>query len=867
MKHCATATVFLLLLLLTSACGHESTGEVPWDTTQGSEIVDPGSPALLPATGYMGSVACETCHKVMFEDWAETFHNLSIRTTDKPGATGVAVVADSNRNGVDDFKDGLDLASDPDFAAFGTNAPKLRYVSGSSYPYQVVIGNVTIAVWRTIGGNGFWRQRYLAQVTEGSFPLPIQYNEGDNDWVPYAVETWYDSSGDPLFADTGELEDDIDPADSFDLNCMGCHSTGLEVEFDAASNRYLTGYREISIGCETCHGPGQAHVEAAGAPDLILNPADLIDGTANGVLAADMVCGQCHIQGHGDIPAGGADPTGYAWKTGGSTFPPGGTNLDDYITATKDPDDYWRFKDNPLGFAPTPDNPTDDTFVAARAAEMQFIELAGNFGAHAPDVGYAPACFSCHNPHKRVNEHQIRDTITRGGVTFTNVKNEDNSLCLACHKGHGDFADVTADDVDAITEGEDPAGVVSAVVDHMKDKAAMPIRDEVYDPDGSGTGQCSGCHQTMMARSGSGGTDAAGNLVGDLHTHTFEPVWPNVTEIADERVTNSCNTCHPIDDLDRATKPIEEWSVDPDNDGTFHADTPRNFQTGVANPEREGGIACVSCHTTEGFIEVQINGDSIHDLTDDSDAPRRTEIIFRALGRDEGITCQACHGKTGSGDYLEGQNPLRMPRDQLCGSCHNNQSVLYVDYRDYGEIVRHPQREMLAGNAGAEVPGENYTNSIHTNLTGDCTACHYREDTVKFHTFEPTIEACQECHPGLQSFFRPARADYDGDGEVEVIQSELVGCILLLREAILTTPTSTGATITYSAPYFLIDGSNSNTGALDATDDAPLLRGMFNTNYVEFDASLAIHNTAYALQLVQYSWEEITGQPLPGVRR
>jgi predicted CXXCH cytochrome family protein len=42
--------------------------------------------------------------------------------------------------------------------------------------------------------------------------------------------------------------------------CAECHSTELRKNYDAASNTYATSWAEIDVGCESCHGPGSAHV-------------------------------------------------------------------------------------------------------------------------------------------------------------------------------------------------------------------------------------------------------------------------------------------------------------------------------------------------------------------------------------------------------------------------------------------------------------------------------------------------------------------------------------------------------------------------------------------------------------------------------
>ncbi|MFP3979500.1 tetratricopeptide repeat protein [Marinobacter sp. KMM 10035] len=49
--------------------------------------------------------------------------------------------------------------------------------------------------------------------------------------------------------------------------CADCHSTNLRRNYDTHSNTYATTWSDISVACESCHGPGSAHVEWAKAVD------------------------------------------------------------------------------------------------------------------------------------------------------------------------------------------------------------------------------------------------------------------------------------------------------------------------------------------------------------------------------------------------------------------------------------------------------------------------------------------------------------------------------------------------------------------------------------------------------------------------
>jgi predicted CXXCH cytochrome family protein len=61
--------------------------------------------------------------------------------------------------------------------------------------------------------------------------------------------------GDPLHW-TGRYQ-------SWNTMCADCHSTELRKGYDPKSDTFETTWAEIDVGCETCHGPGQPHVDWA----------------------------------------------------------------------------------------------------------------------------------------------------------------------------------------------------------------------------------------------------------------------------------------------------------------------------------------------------------------------------------------------------------------------------------------------------------------------------------------------------------------------------------------------------------------------------------------------------------------------------
>jgi len=53
------------------------------------------------------------------------------------------------------------------------------------------------------------------------------------------------------------------PNFNWNFTCAECHSTDLQMGYDATTDSFNTTWSEISVGCEACHGPGSEHLRQA----------------------------------------------------------------------------------------------------------------------------------------------------------------------------------------------------------------------------------------------------------------------------------------------------------------------------------------------------------------------------------------------------------------------------------------------------------------------------------------------------------------------------------------------------------------------------------------------------------------------------
>jgi hypothetical protein len=361
----------------------------------------------------------------------------------------------------------------------------------------------------------------------------------------------------------------------------------------------------------------------------------------------------------------------------------------------------------------------------------------------------------------------------------------------------------------------------------------------------------------QMPTIGSTAVDKAGFVAGDLHSHRFVPVWPRASVLYG--VTNSCNACHPTSPQDQVGPILTQWANPAPGQTAFHGATPPTSQDGIplnmaSNPSHEGDgeRRCISCHTAKGFVELRVYGKAMTQAEVD-------RIAKDSVARDKGVSCDACHGRRGDGQFHgEDANALRMDKRQLCDACHNAETVTFADFRDHGAVVRHPQSEMLDGVAGDAPPGApTPSTTSHSGLPDGCVTCHYDSGhALGKHDFLPNTQTCAGCHPGLTTFDRTARGDYDGDGALEGIQTEVSGLLDILKAALLLDPQ-----MSFAGERFDYAGASDHklTGASDVQK-----RSVFNWYSVDDDKSRGVHNAARTVQLLQKSYLELTGSDVPG---
>jgi hypothetical protein len=357
---------------------------------------------------------------------------------------------------------------------------------------------------------------------------------------------------------------------------------------------------------------------------------------------------------------------------------------------------------------------------------------------------------------------------------------------------------------------------------------------------------------------------------GSEHAYAFGNTnlinWPR---LGVSYAAGSCAQCH--DSLSHHYK-TAEWK------NSRHAVATRT-PSGPSRP------ACVRCHTAPGFAEFVGNGGSTNTYV--------TNTVYEA------ITCAACHDphdKTNPHQLRaapiytlpEGTTVTNAGLGALCMNCHHarngsasNNIALYQQNKptwDAGS-VSFGVHDSTAGDVVEGVNAITYgkiipSGSHSTTISNVCVGCHMQpvaESDPAFtkaggHTFSMTysvitngvtnvidkVDVCVKCHGPMDSF-NLVRKDYNGDGVIEGIQTEVQK---LLDRLSTMLPDST-----YQAnpSNYVADGLVKTSLSTKTNWPVRFLNAAWNWQLATVEGSHGIHNAPFIIGVLKASIADLTG--------
>jgi hypothetical protein len=225
----------------------------------------------LITAGYVGSQECALCHPDIYEKYSRTDMGRSMVAATASALAGIpqsASIVDQRLNRHFDLfaRDGALYQSEYELT------PEGKDVFRDTRKIDWIIG---------AGQNGLGG---IVQQDGYLFEAPLSFYANVHQW---ALSPGYQ------YADYGFARPILPP-------CIVCHSGRPQPVLNGNGRFRNPPFRELAVGCENCHGPGEAHIAAA-SPDTIVNPAKL-----SGWLA-DNICLRCHQTGDARVLREGKD--------------------------------------------------------------------------------------------------------------------------------------------------------------------------------------------------------------------------------------------------------------------------------------------------------------------------------------------------------------------------------------------------------------------------------------------------------------------------------------------------------------------------------------------------------------------------------
>lgn len=197
-------------------------------------LIAAGSTAAESAEGlpaYLGSPVCTTCHQDEAEAWTTSHHAHAWM---EPGPETV----------------------DGDFnnAEFTARGRTTRfYTENDAYFIETDDTPEGRKTFKVIGVAGIAPlQQYLVETEPG------RIQSFDVVW-DQAEKRWYHLYPDQELKPSDGLHW-TGPYKNWNARCAECHATGFQKNYSQRERNYSSRQEEIGVGCEACHGPGEAHV-------------------------------------------------------------------------------------------------------------------------------------------------------------------------------------------------------------------------------------------------------------------------------------------------------------------------------------------------------------------------------------------------------------------------------------------------------------------------------------------------------------------------------------------------------------------------------------------------------------------------------
>jgi len=235
------------------------------------------------------------------------------------------------------------------------------------------------------------------------------------------------------------------------------------------------------------------------------------------------------------------------------------------------------------------------------------------------------------------------------------------------------------------------------------------------------------------------------------------------------------------------------------------------------------------------------------------------------------ISCATCHDPHVANNFglristnitlVNGYKVTAGGNGQLCMRCHQDRSngntaitntSPYYGFKDRFGSHHGPQTDMFFGQNAYQFGDTTITGLMtHSSVADACVTCHMANigpgnsashqwsmiDTTGGTAKDFTV-GCQSCHGPISSFDDiKASSDWDGNGKIEGVQTEIKGMLNNLASLL---PKNSSGSVTTS----IVD-------SLKVKNKPNVIKGIYTYYFVNNDGSFGVHNAKYTVALLQ----------------
>jgi predicted CXXCH cytochrome family protein len=310
-----------------------------------SPVAEHSKPLRSSDAGFVGSDQCQQCHQSQFELWQQSHHHHAMAAANSSTVLG-------HFEGEAKYFETITRFSEQQGRYVMTTENSKGEQQG--FPVDYTLGIEPL-------------QQYLTTLPDGRIQvLPFawdtrQEKDGGQRWF-HLYPDRYVGPGDPLFW--------MGPMQNWNHMCADCHTTSFEKHFDPSANTFNSQWKEPGAGCESCHGPGKAHIEKISAG----KKTGLSDWAVPQENLSMEQCANCHSRRHRLQENVNVQKPGQTWQP-------------EWLHAPLYHDDGQI---------------NDEVFVMGSFMQSKMFRAG-------------VTCVQCHDPHKG------------------EVRKQGNSLCASCH--------------------------------------------------------------------------------------------------------------------------------------------------------------------------------------------------------------------------------------------------------------------------------------------------------------------------------------------------------------------------------------------------------------------------------------------------